>query len=201
MTSPSSTRARAGRRLSIGAKLYGAFGAAIGLLLAVGILSIHSLGRVNDEGRTMYAKGTEGIRQLGLIDAGLADGQRLMLRGLIEVDQRAAQREVDAEIAAVTRTTDKAIEAETAIDQSPKEEALVTRFQAELSSYRQALAEVRRLSRAGDRAAALTAYGTAVTRYDAADDVLQQLVELNAEEAHQLDEQISSTYSSSKLLV
>ena len=49
--------ARTGRRLSIGVKLYGAFGAAIGLLLAVGILSIDSLGRVNDEGRTMYRTG------------------------------------------------------------------------------------------------------------------------------------------------
>ena len=134
----------------------------------------------------MYAKGTQGIRELGAVDAGLADAQRLMLRGVLE-SGNGPQREVDAELHTAAGTVDKALAAETAIEQSPQEQALVTRFQTDLASYGQARDEVRRLSRTGHEAAALKAYTTASTRYDAADAVLAQLVQLNADEAHDLD--------------
>ncbi len=151
--------ARSGRRLSIGAKLYGAFGAAIGLLLAVGILSIHSLGQRQRRGpHDVQRRGPRASVSSASVDASLADGQRLMLRGVLEIGDAAAQREVDAELATVTADVDKALAAETAIEQSPQEEALVSRFQADLARYRQARSEVRRLSRAGQRAAALKAY-------------------------------------------
>jgi methyl-accepting chemotaxis protein len=189
------------RRISIGTKLYAAFGVSVALMTVLGLLAINGLGSVHDRGRSMYADQTLPIEHLGTVGANLANAQRLVLRGILKAGDPAIQKSVDASIAQLDHGADRAIAEVADSAQTPAAKQHLQEFQTNLAAYRAQRAQVRSLSRAGRKPAAAAANDKTLVLYEQAEGDLNAVTQIDAAQAESEASAMTSTYDSARLLI
>jgi methyl-accepting chemotaxis protein len=187
-------------RLSVRAKLFGSAGVLLVLMTAVGVLAIVNLASVNAKGGSMYADRVVPIRDLAQVRALLGDIDSQIQRAI--TDQSAENRELypkTSEADAVQM--DELVEAYEATFLVQEEKDGLVAYHADWDAYQAAFREVLDRAGAGDVDGAVAAYfAKAAPLYASVDGDVAKLIDVNDQVAKQLNAEIASTYSSSKLL-
>ena len=187
-------------KLTIRTKLLGSAGILIAFIVAVGLLGISSLGSVNSLARSMYLDRTVPIADLGKIDAALVDEQRLGLRGIIFAGDTTIQAEIDRDMAANEALVTERLDTFAATDLLDSEKAALANFEASYAEYQGLRDQVRALARDGKGDEAKVANKAALEAYLKTNETVEALSAINIDEAKRIDEEITATYESSRLL-
>ncbi|MEZ5101954.1 MAG: methyl-accepting chemotaxis protein [Thermoleophilia bacterium] len=187
--------------LGLQGKILGLAGLLIVLVGVVGALSLTSLGAVDAKGESIYADRVVPLRDLGEVRSLLGDIDSQIQRAITDAD--AANHEGYASTSAADESKiDELIAAYEATFLVEDEKTGLVAYHESWDQYRQAYATVLERAGAGDPAGATEAYfAAAAPLYGQVDGALADLVAVNDREAEVATHQISSTYSSSRLLI
>jgi methyl-accepting chemotaxis protein len=186
------------KKLGIRAKLLGMAGLLLAFMAAIGVLSIVSLGSVNDIGGSIYNDRVVPLRDLGSARAILGDIDSQIQRNITTTTPGAEYRTASDADAAQIEQLFTAYEATSLTD---AEKAGLAAWHTDWSAYKDAYrAVLDGMAAGGQSASAATYFAKAAPLYATADSDLSTLVKVNDAEAKQLNEQIGSAYESSRML-
>ena len=184
--------------LSIAKKLYGLAAVLLAFLLILGLTSVKNLGSVNELGASVYQHRVVPMRDLADARAYLGDIDSQTLRTFASTRtdvswEKAAQKDA-AEV-------DKLIKNYEATDLVQAEKEGLVAFHRDWDSFKKVFPRIQRLGNKNENVAAGDLYfDKAAPLYASVDRHLAKVIEVNAEVAKQSNEEIASTYSSSRTL-
>jgi methyl-accepting chemotaxis protein len=187
------------RNLSLGTKLYGLAGVLLALLLLVGALSVKNLGAVNAKGGSMYADRVVPIRDLAQVKSLLGDIDSQMQRSITDPAGHDAQyaKVVEDDVKAIDRLV-QTYEGTLLVE---AEERGLERWQESWGDYQESFRALLGHSLKGDESAAIAEYfARGDDLYLATDTVIGELIAVNDKVAHELNDDIAATYSSSRTI-
>jgi methyl-accepting chemotaxis protein len=187
---------------SVGKKLYGSFAIVLALVAVVGFVGVTKLSQVNQIGGEMYADELVPLDEARSLEVNVTDQQRLVLRRLGAGTDPKAKAYVDEGIAA----DKKKFAASTAVLKdaalTPAARASYDKFRAAYGKFDGYRTEVLRLLDAGqvDAARALTTTKMR-EQFEIAAASIEEVVVDRKSSAHKLEDEIASTYESSRNLI
>ncbi len=186
------------RRVPLMVKIMATVGLALAFLLAVGVLSINKLSSVNALGGSMYQDRVVPLNDLGRMRATLGDIDSQVLRSIADPaghDDYAAQVQRDV------ATIDATVKRYAATKLVAAETTGLARFRDDWRAYQAIVERILAQTGRGDVAAARRTYfAQAAAGYAGTDQALGELVEVNDAVAKDANDEIASTYASSRTL-
>ena len=187
------------KRFPIAAKLLLLAAVLLAFLATTGLIAIRDLGEVDAKGGSMYADRIVPVRDLGEARSLLGDIDSQVLRSFGTPAE-------DGNLVAAARTdrdrVNKLIGTYETTDLVPEEKSGLVRFHADWSRYLRVVSAIQALAVSGNDADAAARYLTqAAPLYAKVDGDLAQLIRSNDRVAKQLDDEISSTYTSSRRII
>jgi methyl-accepting chemotaxis protein len=185
-------------RINVRGKLLGSSAILIALMVVIGLLAIVNLGSVNTLGASVYGDRLVPIRDLGEARSLLGDIDSQIQRNFTTATPSGDFATI---VAADVQAVDKLIEGYEATFLVPAEEDGLATFHALWTEYQAAFNGVLEAGTAGQDAQAISIYfDAAAPLYAGVDGALKDLATINDQEAIKLQDQISSTFESSRLI-
>ena len=150
-------------QLTVRTKLLGTSVVTLVLMGVVGVLSIVSLGQVNDIADQAYAQGTVAIEHLRAVDVALVDKARAVTYTVIVGNEPDVQAKQDAQIAADDKTISDHLATFEALPLTREEQADLVAFKAVQAEYQTAFDQLHADARAGKFEAAAAEIPAAAT--------------------------------------
>jgi methyl-accepting chemotaxis protein len=184
-------------RLNLSAKLLGSAGLLLLFMTVIGVMSITNLGAVHAKGASMYVDRLEPIRDVSEARALLGDIDSQTLRSFGSTNDYSPLAPTRRDVARLNRLIAK-YEATNLVD---AERSGLASFHRDWRAYQQVVPTIQRLGTANEneRASALY-FAKGVGVHTKVDRDLANLVAVNDGVARRLDEQITSTYRSSRTI-
>jgi methyl-accepting chemotaxis protein len=187
-------------RVNVRGKLLGLSAILIAFMAIIGVLAIVNLGSVNDLGESMYADRLLPIEQLGEVRAAVGDMRRLGDKSVADAGDAATADQVAKDLATASAIVEEQIKAYAATFLLDEEKVALAAFQDAYARYEPLRDDIIAKAVAGDVPGAKAAQTTARPVVTEVVDTLAKLVDINKAEALRLQQTMTSTYESSRLI-
>ena len=189
------------RDLSIRGRLIGAVSILLALLALVGLTGLFGAERINVALRDIQGNWLPSVRAAGQVDALTGRYTTSLLRHIL-TREPAMLASIDKDLAERTQKLDAAAKAYEPLVSSPEERALFDTFVKEWRAFIQAAEPILALSRAGEKAQALSLYESqGVPPRRAASTALAKIIALNEEGAARAESESRAAVSQTRALV
>ncbi|MEI7744875.1 MAG: MCP four helix bundle domain-containing protein, partial [Chloroflexota bacterium] len=187
-------------RLSVQGKLLGLSAILIAFMVAIGLLAIVNLGAANATGESMYKDRLVPIEQLGKAEVALGNMRRFGDKGIAYIADAATQATLDTQMADAEQVLDENIAAYAASFLLPEEKDALAKFQENYAAYQPLRDDIRTKTKAGDADGARATQGVAKPLVEGASADLESMMKINVDEAGRLQESMTSSFESSRLI-
>ena len=188
-------------KLTVRVKLFGSSMILLGFGVIIGIVSIISLGSVNDASQELYNVRVVAVAALGDEKQNLVENQQFVLRGIVYIGDAATQATIDTDLAANQAQVKKSWTEYTSTPLDSVENGFVTDYAANYPRYETALQAVRTAAKAGDKTAAMTANTDLKAVYAKILADVDGAFQHNVEMADVAAKAVQSTHDSSLMII
>jgi methyl-accepting chemotaxis protein len=188
------------RKLSLGQKLYGGFAVVLALLVAVGVVGIQSLSKVNTNSDVSFRNATEPLAALGVARAKSNETRAFALNHILATDL-ADKKKAEADIAKNVAIINKSLDAVRKVAAADEEKKLLAELDASTSKFRETRGKVLELSNKGEEKAAYALWkAEARPAFEHVAAAYAALFDAKVELAERLHAENSATYTSKRTL-
>ena len=187
-------------RINVRGKLLGTSAILIAFMVMVGLLAIINLGTVNSLGSSMYADRVLPLEQLGVTSREFMNVRRAVTASLAYIDKVDKVATAQSDIAASEASMKEQMDAYAATYLLDSEKTNLAAYLTDYQTYRTGIDDVLVSVKAHDVATATTKVVALTEVGKRVISELSTLVKINTDEASRLEQQIGSTYDSSRLI-